>query len=1380
MAAPTFAAQGTAAFSAPAKLKILLVPALPLEHAEFEKWAAFVRNIECLRLRDVPRKKSSVYPSSPLYQQGEVHISFVTSYDPAHAYLAPMQLHTQVLGVLGLSTHTHTDPYTNELVRVPGILRDEHPDALVHRVFAFDVDARHSTGERVPNEDDGDMATVGVEHDTSADFNPAFSGFGGRRDGGLIVFPAVRSDAKDVRFYVRTLLAEMVGTILDQLDTLLHSLEGAALETPRETLRNAIAASAAHPIDPNAPPLPPRVPPNGAASKVFGVLAKRRAAPALLPTVHSGPHGKMRHTKLRADAMLLGGDLWSALSLYDGLLTPQARERALAGGQDAVWFASALEGWSVARMLVARLGSAVQDDAPGLAFTLHLCKDKDPREQTLEQYAWKDISEAYSLALNVYTKCLAPPHVHLESLRSVTNETLRDYTPPFVHANACLAYARFLLALWSSGGWNGEAFDQMLFGGTPPALTHAQDHTQLSAVSGVYRHEIASAAVGALSPALRMLPPGDQIAILSGVAKILALLHFARRFAHVVRQLDAVVAAVLTRSLRQRERTMPRMLSIEALLHDALRLRVPTNDTALDAELTPAGIHASVNPSLVLGLLVCDTYGIDLLTCPLAHVPPHHMLSRARRRVCVEQYAALLAATLGDLPAARTLLPALAHSTEAVRTKTDFGWTALQTQLLKDLVVQSEALGDPVATAFFAALLLRDFCPALSAADQRMLFDGVRRILPRARADGAPQLSLRYHGPRDLLRAMEVVSLPAARAPITRRKASFAPPLADSGDARPAGTLNPFFWNVLKTSRGALDLVAMEPVLVDLTLENPLHIPLEIQRMVLCAEGVQLDTPSVAITIPPRSLRIVRLQGTPACAGTLRVLGCVVTLWGSEPHALYLPTARPPVVKATGLDARPSVQLVRNLAQKLQSLDTPQRADVDACLAGPRLEAVCRVHDPMPQLHASLPSRVHTALSLLQGEQYTMPVRLANPSAYPINFVRLALSDSLQGPMRDAITQRGLLPGDVHELEWQLLYAPVLSVEAHDALEIAPHSARTVHLHVYGKAGCEWASMRIYYGNTSLEARDVQLRTVQLTIPLSVQPSVQSGPLHVTGMREKDAAQLAAQLMHRDEPVPLGPSFLLSVDMHNVAQVPLSVTLDVDMAAGVHCALTRSIAPNHTARFAVPMSKRNLAPAALRAPIPKLSPGQFVVSRTKLNDATRAMCETQFWLRDAWLQALRASWLDERSKDRGDISLRTYWPTLEQIRVMSEPKVRATLALPDKVAAESFVAVQVTIANHTEETLNMRLHLTPSLDGAQSMDKRVQYARTQVLVADGSWTTAVKPVAPGASTVVRRKLCFLAGGTYTLVGAAEVLPALGEQHSGAVFPTAPTTVDVRA
>ena len=70
------------------------------------------------------------------------------------------------------------------------------------------------------------------------------------------------------------------------------------------------------------------------ASKIFGLKKSSVEKPA----------PSLRVVKVKADAAMMSGYLWDALELYDSILTHAGRERALAGGHDAVWFAGALEG----------------------------------------------------------------------------------------------------------------------------------------------------------------------------------------------------------------------------------------------------------------------------------------------------------------------------------------------------------------------------------------------------------------------------------------------------------------------------------------------------------------------------------------------------------------------------------------------------------------------------------------------------------------------------------------------------------------------------------------------------------------------------------------------------------------------------------------------------------------------------------------------------------------------------------------------------------------------------------------------------------------------------------------------------------------------------
>lgn len=871
-AAPTFSASGTPSFCAPAKLKILLVPAAPLEQAEFERWSSAVRAHEHIKLTDVPRSRPP--PSTPVFEQGEVHLSFVTTHDPASTYLAPFQLHHVVHGVLGLATHT------TALERVPRLLGEAYPQALAHRVWAFDV--------RKASEN-GDMA---MEHDEGVDdaFVPD-SDVSRRREHGLSVVPAVRRDAQDVRWYVPKLLADFVGLLLDQLDYVVAHLD--ELETPRETLRGTAPPPPPAPSDMR---LVPRKSTVAAASKIFGLKKSSTDKPA----------PSLRVVKVKADAAMMSGYLWDALELYDSILTQAGRERALAGGHDAVWFAGALEGWAVARVVLARMGGEAVAQAPCLLYPLTPGKEKDTHDPTPEPLAWRDVAEAYSLALAIYRQCLAPPHVQLEALRSMTNETSRDYTPPYVYASACLNYARFLLALFASGGWNADAHDQLMYGGDPPALDTGVpltfgEQAHLAAVSGIYRHEIAAAASAALTPSLPLLVPTDQLRILAPLHRICTLLGYTRLAAHIGRVLGTVVCSMLARTLRSR--SVAPDVSWDSV-RDILRWHTQT-DAMPRAEALHTGVFATANPALVLSIAACDAYGIDILASPLVHVPQTHILEVARQRVCAYAYTDMLTTALGD--EGRRCLPRLSDSAAvAYRQRAPFGCHALQVQLLQDLVVQCEALDEPLGQVFFAALLLRHTAPTAA------ILDGLRHAMPRAQMS-APHVQLRYWGPPDLLRTMQ--------------------------------------WHAGN---------------VHVSFCNPWPIPLPLYDVHAVGEGLDVSTPAVQAVVPPQCIHTIQLPVVPHAQGTWHLHGVRVRLWGAEAHTLRVLERDAPVRCAAGLLGRPGAQLVQWMIQSRvhdveQALARPH-ASLACSMRAPLAHVQVRLPTPVVVLQDGATEHVRVAV----------------------------------------------------------------------------------------------------------------------------------------------------------------------------------------------------------------------------------------------------------------------------------------------------------------------------------------------------------------------------------------------------------------------------------
>ncbi|CBQ68893.1 related to hypercellular protein (hypa) [Sporisorium reilianum SRZ2] len=1268
-AAPTPSPIGGRSFIDHAKLRILLAPVGGISEAEFSKWCDFVRSFETIRLADLPsscaaRRRaantsvsggsgSSSSSSSQILQTGEVHLSFVTSYDPDHSFLAPFNMHRQVLGALGLATYSNNAVLKHELEASPSALRELHPGALVHRVFGFDAGAKRpetvdlssikdvvaakiSAAQRSPSPlamETANGATGTPAGSASPSLNPPMSpdasGFSAHRDGGLVIFPAVRKDGKDVRFYLKTLLADLVANILDGLDHIVTGLEGTPLETPRETLEgittnrhsSSSAASSAstgswlsktssaatgaasrasslftafssgtggdlgtggstptssrpssaigggsQPFDLSSPTSGTSSPTSESTtrSKILAANANKKSAKRVTSATGTGPTGTGRFAKVKADLHLLSGNLWDALEGYSAALVALGKERALAGGQDAVWFASALEGFSVARVLVSRMGGVVLEKAPcfDLPWTSASAKDKDKdkekdKDGIARPYAkqsWGEIAEAYTIAVVIYSKCLAPPSVLLEPARSVTNDSPRDYTHPLIHASACTQYARFLLAVWASGGWNGECFDQLVYGGVPPALAEEKPtnamYLAFTAISGIARHDIAAAASSALSHSIIALKPTDQITLLSTLTAIFGCIGFSRREAHLLRHLQSTIVGLLAKAKRVHARP-PSTASLPILQHQQFGKQ---NDELLGnivAQTTYDSLGRGPEAVLVLAMQICETYGIHVEVDPLRNIPAYHILSKASEGLRSAYASPALGGpeewTSSERPAASApanggvaLLTPLEMENEA-----PFGWKEQQIALLKETISIAELLSDYVGMAFFGAILLRDFHPLLDAQDQKDLVIGMQRAVQAARWAGAQDLTVKYWGPPEPLCSLELLPLPPERMPYERdAKQLLKDPgaAAAAADQGVAGLNNPFFWNPAGgATAGKAKAIAVqgEPIHVMATLQNPFAVELHVDTVKLVGEGagfVPLEAERVSIA--PCSFQTVRLSGVAAETGKVTIKGVTLLLAGgcTEEQTFLLPIYdednmkhrrkqaaehddRTTRLKVTGLDARSSVIKQKAGTAAGGGGDVKGGAgkwlEVDVVAAQPSLAAYCNDLVPLG------------GLDLLEGESQTIQLELHNlSSSLDVNFVSIAFTDDVSEAAKAALTEGELMPQDVHEIEWDLVHQPVLSRVGKRppsvAVRVEPGASTTIPVRVRGKVGCTSACVSIEYGHVDWDGVGAKfwVRRVEVPVRLSVHPVVVCTALTVAPLKAGEAARLTTECLASADLVP--------------------------------------------------------------------------------------------------------------------------------------------------------------------------------------------------------------------------------------------------------------------
>ncbi|PWN28125.1 hypothetical protein BDZ90DRAFT_231881 [Jaminaea rosea] len=1206
--APTEDPFGGRAFISPAKIRVLLTPSGPnVSPADFERWAAVVRSFESIRLADLPvstNGRPGPAVGSALHRFGEVHLSFVTSYDPSHSFLAPFAMHRQVLGVLALGSLEEGKGKDYE--KVPGALRELHPNAIVHRAFLFDTkagkegdkghsrqssvkdpieSARNSSADHERTASGSGSGEGSGDSSFSSPSTDTMAGFADTANSGLVIFPAVRRDGKDVRFYLRTLLRDFLGTLLDGLWDVVAALEGKSLETPRETLDGSLVTSSSSSAGTSSASstssqstslaTSPSSSSSSAASRAssffssFGSSSTSSSSPVgggTLPDalshgsangnsksavsqssaarsskvkrssslVGAGPTGAGRYAKVRADYALLSGDLWGALGGYDTCMSWLGKERALAGGQDAVWYASALEGWAVARCLVFRM-SGLEEKGPNLSLPTGGAKERDKSakaavpESPFAKLEWADVAEAYSLALDIYSKTLAPPRYLAESARSVNSETPRDYTHPLIHASACIAYSRLLLAVWASSGWNAECFDQLIYGGVPPSLVEDARpgpamYAALSKASVVQRHEIAAPASLALSHSVSALKPPDQIAILCSLANVFGCIGFLRREAYLLRQLQAAVVSLLARALLLHPRE-PRTLSMALSQIVGSEHRALGGAGTMISQTLTSGLGEGADAVLILALQICETYGVNVDVEPLKGVPPNHILSKAARTgKTTARGEPLLPRRAKDTAtaSARQYASEADHETGGSTGADEpiFGWLDLQVALLKDTICVAEMLQDHVGMAFFAAILLRDYHEVLSGDEQRSLMRGLARCVTTARWGDARDLEVLYWGPPEPLYTVEgtgpgELGIPVERPGKELREADEAEKAGTSASTSTiAGLNNPFFWNptsrsgtagssTKNKSKDSLLLMQGEEAVFHITLQNPFKTTLELTNVKLSTRGAPFEAHALPqVLLPAQSYTTVRLTGVCSVQGPgseagsdrLTVQGCFLTLSGCTEREFRVHTYdeaahkvkeaseaaaddRRSRLKVSGLDARPAFVAQRRAleghAERTGSTGAKKAGATPQLPQGGFL--TCRVVPSQPLLQVDAPSSLtHGRLTVLEGQTIRLRLRLTNLSDLPVDYLRFTLQDDATTSILAALREGDVLPSDAYHLERQLSERPVLSLPQGfkpRGITIPPGRSVVVSLQLRGTLDCTRGSVSVDYAYVNAPGR---------------------------------------------------------------------------------------------------------------------------------------------------------------------------------------------------------------------------------------------------------------------------------------------------------------------
>lgn len=564
-------ATGASGFGTGARLKVLVVPVHPITRQAFDDFTSRLRQFSRISLRDVPpdpRGSRAVFSSAHQHQQqaqgastptsksntstssngassattgaGELIIDFVTPTDWASsqplAFLGDLQAHRRVHALVGLVDAREFAQHGEEAME--RALRDFKAHALAElpRTFAHKVYALEPSDEQL-SRSSSSTTTSAPSSNGNAD--------------GLVIVPRTG----DVSFFLHSLVADLAGEILWEFSTLAAELESrVSIPTPQEPL----AAGAAAPETPakTAPsrtsspavrdvrsPTPPPATPTASTSTV-ALNQSPTSASHSTGVIDSRSRRRVagRERKLMADMWLLSGRVQRAIETYNEAIM---LTRAWA---DGVWQASALEGLATALIVQAALARA-----PPPAPLLPGAAESQPAHAQAD--ASRGVSDAQALLSSVPDKFAQATALYERMLPSSQQDAGQTAADPdrahaFVHADACLRCAHFLMAIWHAGGSVERALERLVYPATAPPAPPVHEQRRaaglraLEPANGVSRASIAQWVSSAYTPALSRARTPVRLRILSDMAALYASLGYTRKHAFVIREIAAICSAI--------------------------------------------------------------------------------------------------------------------------------------------------------------------------------------------------------------------------------------------------------------------------------------------------------------------------------------------------------------------------------------------------------------------------------------------------------------------------------------------------------------------------------------------------------------------------------------------------------------------------------------------------------------------------------------------------------------------------------------------------------------------------------------------------------------------------------------------------------------------
>ncbi|KAI0537775.1 hypercellular protein A [Xylaria digitata] len=868
----------------------------------------------------------------------------------------------------------------------------------------------------------------------------------------------------------------------------------------------------------------------------------------------------------------------------------------------------------------------------------------------------------------------------LERIIGLYSRISGEQLPPFPLSETIIRFCNTLTALHlCEGRVNRESLDIMIFGKYPSKNLDTSPRLTITPSRG-YINTFLFKAFPSSAPEL--LTTMDRSIILSGIAAILGVMGYHRKKALVIRELISVLISGL---IEARTRG-----AAEVGIHPAAGL-VALNTInghskgagALD--LNEGDIEQGIDA--FLGLL-CRTYGVV-------------GFENTRN-------GSGTSSSISDLD--ENVISRI-NSQSATR---HFGFPNVKLNIIRACINFSEALPDFHGVLKFSSDLLRtagsgvapgprreDAAPMISRDEQVRLVTNISKTSSLSQRMGLGHLTAEYWD-EFLIRGITLDPLPATRPPIPHSKNV----LPGVTTARTSQDVNPFIYNpFLRTadkSAVAQTLVADEAATFRIVIQNPFDIDLEIDSIKLYTEGADFESAVISTVIGPYRTQILKIQGTPRSAGSLKITGAVIRVLGCRERRF--PIFSQPwspdqelKVKGIGLGAFKQNHTLPPPGPPLK----PDSIDLSVIEAQP---IVLIKSTSLPQ----------SSIMILEGERRTFTVTLHNISATPTDLLLFSFQDSTQGSLQTALANRDATPAELHEYEWLLAKRQALRLCKTDDSKryIAPGSTATFEFEILGKPGLTSGTIQIDYAHLGMPPSEIKnqffTRQICLDLTVTVNASVELSRVDVLPIQANVPKPIWDRVGSGEmkESVASDDHCLLLMDLRNAWPSDMQVCLK----AGKDITIEEHILPGNTNRIVIPVPMIYIEDP--HASIPTLNPArqrQFVVSSSKITPEIERGNREAFWYREKMLENISGTWKTLSGPAReGTIQLRGIRLTprmIEAIKIdevgidisVENPQSEETEDSENDIFVDEFVQIKVQITNRMNQPVYPTVRIMPSL-----------------------------------------------------------------------------------